>query len=200
MYHEFFPPALPANWFISDDDPDNNYIELLGFDGEFLVSISYEPDENSIKPYFLNLQQMKGAFQRYDYTSFGIGTWYSSSQAASMAAFDLLVLLNENYGKFLPVSQELWVSLGPSNEMEQVQKRFGGDLRIHDGLVLKEILFHIMDEDLMATAKRIVHTYIHDFNVLEQHFEGGTIYNENNQKLYQLDYFGRIINENPIRL
>jgi hypothetical protein len=84
MYKAFFPPTLSPNWTISDDDPDNKYIELLGFDGEYLIAISYEPDENESNPYFLNFQQMKGSFLRYDYTSFGIKTWYVSAKAATL--------------------------------------------------------------------------------------------------------------------
>lgn len=199
MYKAFFPTAICPNWKITDDDPDNKYIELLGYDGEYLISISHEPDENPEKPYFLNFQQLKGAFLRYDYTSFGIGCWYSSPKAAAVAATELMEILKNNYSKFLPISQEMFVGLGPSSQLEQMQISLGGMLMVSDAfgqeLVFKQVLFMPQDHDLMVTAGRIIKSYTALFHVNEADFIGGILCSEDSKYLGRLDFHGNLLNE-----
>jgi hypothetical protein len=198
MYKAFFPQAICANWIISDNDPDNKYIELLGFNGEYLISISYEVDENEANPYFLNFQQMKGSFLRYDYTSFGMKTWYVSPKAAVAAAIELMAIVKELYPKFLPISHEMYVGLGPSSQLEQIQNALGGVLMVStvsgQELVFKHIQFMPQDHDLMVTASTIIKSYATAFQVTESDFIGGILCNENGQYLGRLDFKGEVIN------
>lgn len=199
MYKAFFPQAICANWTISDDDPDNKYIELLGFDGEYLISISYEADENEENPYFLNFQQMKGSFLRYDYTSFGMKTWYASPKAAVDAAIELMAIVREFYPKFFPISHEIYVGLGPSSQLEQIQRSLGGVLMVSDAfgqeLVFKQVLFMPQDHELMVTAGKIIQSYTAFFQMCEADFIGGTLCNEDGKYLGKLDFHGNPFNE-----
>jgi hypothetical protein len=199
MYKAFFPPTLSPNWRISDDDPDNKYIELLGFDGEFLIAISHEPDENEVNPYFLNFQQMKGSFLRYDYTSFEIDCWYPSPEAATLTAFALMQKVNQHYPKFLPISHEMYIGLGPVSQLEQIQGFLGGVLMVSHvsgkELVFKKVLFRPEDLDLMVTAGRVIQSYTTIFQLSEADFIGGILCNEDGKYLGKLDFHGEVINE-----
>lgn len=199
MYKAFFPQAICANWIISDDDPDNKYIELLGFDGEYLISISYEADENEENPYFLNFQQMKGSFLRYDYTGFGMKTWYASPKAAVAAAIELMAIVRELYPKFLPISHEMYVGLGPSSQLGQIQRSLGGVLMVSDAfgqeLVFKQVQFMPQDYDLMVTAGKIIQSYTTFFQINDTDFIGGTLCNKDGKYLGKLDFHGNPLNE-----
>lgn len=199
MYTTHFKGPINPHWVIADDDPANKYIELLGYKGEYLISISHEPDENPPKPYFLNFQQMKGAFQRYDYTAFGVGCWYASPRSAVLAAMELMELVAQNYPKFLPISQELYVALAPVAHVERIQRELGGVLMISSvsgqELVFKQVQFMPQDADLMVTAKRIIQSYTSLFQLSETDFIGGLLCNENGQYLGRLDYNGKILSE-----
>lgn len=199
MYQAHFPPSIDPNWIISDDDPDNKYIELLGYDREFLILISFEPDENESKPYFLNFQQMKGSFLRYDYTTFGISCWHSSPKEAVSTATELMEVVKINYPKVAPVSHEMYVGLGLVSEIEKVKNALGGDLMVSDafgqGLVFKQVQFIAQDSDLIETAGRIIKNYTSLFQVAEADFVGGILCNEKAQFLGKLDYKGNFLNE-----
>jgi hypothetical protein len=199
MYQTFFPPALSPNWKITDDDPDNKYIELLGYAGEFLIAISFEADENEINPYFLNFQQMKGSFLRYDYTQFGMDCWYPSPETATLAAFALMKLVNLHYPKFLPISHEMYIGLGPLSQLEQIQRYFGGKLMASSvsgkDMVFKKLIYLPGEEDFIATAGKIIRDYVTHFKVAEADFIGGYLCNENSQKLGKLDYQGNLFIE-----
>lgn len=199
MYSTHFQGPINPHWVIADDDLANKYIELLGYKGEYLISISYEPDENPQKPYFLNFQQMKGAFQRYDYTAFGIACWYLSPQSATLSAMELMELVEQKYPKFLPISHELYVSLGPVANLERIQRVLGGVLLVFSvfgqELVFKQVQFMPQDADLIITAKKIIQSYTTLFQLTETDFAGGILCNENGQYLGRLDYNGQTIGE-----
>jgi hypothetical protein len=199
MYYRYFPQTFSPHWVISDDDPDNKYIELLGYNGEYLIAISHESDENEENPYFLNFQQMKGAFLRYDYTSFGIQTWYSSPKAAVDAVINLMEVVDELYPQFLPISHEMYVGLGPSSQLDQIQRSLGGVLMVSEAfgqaLVFKHVQFMPQDHDLMVTALKIIKSYTIIFQVNESDFIGGILCNENGQYLGRLDFHGNPLKE-----
>ncbi|AFL83522.1 hypothetical protein Belba_0875 [Belliella baltica DSM 15883] len=199
MYQAHFSSSIDPNWMISEDDPDNKYIELLGYDREFLISISFEPDENVSKPYFLNFQQMKGAFQRYDYTTFGISCWHASPKETVSTAIELMKMVKINYPNFSPVSHEIYVGLGPVSEMDKVKNDLGGEFMVSDAfgkaLVFKKVQFIAQDFDLIETACRIIKNYTSMFQVSEAEFIGGILCNEKAQYLGGLDYKGNFLNE-----
>ena len=196
MYQAFFPPALSPNWKITDDDPGNKYIELLGYGGEFLIAIS---NENEANPYFLSFQQMKGSFLRYDYTQFGIDSWYPSPEAATLAAFALMQIVNLHYPKFLPISHEMYIGLCPLSQLEQIQRYFGGKLMTSSvsgkDVVFKKVIYLSGEVDFIATAGKIIRDYVTHFKIAEADFIGGYLCNENSQKLGKLDYQGNLFIE-----
>lgn len=198
MYYRYFPQTFSPHWVIADDDPDNKYIELLGYNGEYLIAISHEADENEENPYFLNFQQMKGAFIRYDYSGFGIQTWYGSPKAAVDAAIKLMDVVDELYPQFLPISYEMYVGLGPSSQLEQIQRYLGGELMVSEAfglaLVFKHVQFMPQDHDFMVTASRNIKSYATAFQATESDFIGGILCNENGQYLGRLDFKGEVIN------
>lgn len=199
MYQAYFPPTLSPNWKITDDDPDNKYIELLGYGGEFLISISWDHYENKVNPYFLSFQQMKGAFLRYDYTQFGMDCWYPNPEAATLAAFALMELVNLHYPKFLPISLEMYIGLGPLSQLEQIQRYFGGELKVSSvsgkDLVFKKLIYMPGEDDFFATAGKIIRDYVTHFKIAEEDFIGGYLCNEDSQKLGKLDYQGNLFIE-----
>lgn len=199
MYKVHFPSSIDSNWMISDDDPDSKYIELLGYDREFLISISFEPDENESKPYFLNFQQMKGAFLRYDYTTFGISCWHGSPREAVSNVIELMEVVNINYLKFAPVSQEMYVGLAPVSDIEKVKNIIGGELMVFDAfgeaLIFRQVQFMSQDFDMIETAGRIIQNYTLMFGVTEAEFVGGILCNEEAHYLGKLDYKGSLLNE-----
>jgi len=199
MYQAFFPPALLPNWKITDDDPDNKYIELLGYGGEFLIAISFEPDENEANPYFLSFQQMKGAFLRYDYTTFEIDCWYPDPEAATLAAFALMQMVNIHYPKFLPISHEMYIGLGPLSQLEQIQRYFGGKLMASSvsgkDMVFKKLIYLPGEDDFFAHAGKIIREYVTHFKIAKADFIGGYLCNEDSQKLGKLDYQGNLFIE-----
>ncbi len=204
MYKAFFPYTLYPNWAISDDDPDNKYIELLGYGGEFLISIGYDPDENRINPYFLNFQQMKGAFQRFDYTQFGMDCRYASPKAAVHAVTKLMAAVRENYTRFLPITNTVYVALGPVSQYEQIKRSLGGELRKSSGpnhaLVYKSVHFLPGNDDYVIAAGDIVRSYVSHFHVDKADFIGGRLCNEDLRFLGKLNNEGKFTEEvdNPI--
>jgi hypothetical protein len=204
MYKAFFPQTLSPDWVISDDDPDHEYIELLGYGGEFLISISYDPDENQTYPFFLNFQQMKGAFLRYDYTEFGFDCWYASPKDAVQAATKLMTVVRVNYAKFLPITNTVYVALGPVSHYVQVRRSLGGELIKSSGpdheLVYKEVRFLPGNHDYEIAAGEIVRTYVSLFHIEEADFIGGRLCNEDLCFLGKLDHDGKVTSDvdNPI--
>jgi hypothetical protein len=204
MYKAFFPQTLSPDWAISDDDPDHKYIELLGYGGEFLISISYDPNENKTNPYFLNFQQMKGAFLRYDYTQFGFDCWYASPKAAVHAATKLMAVMRVNYARFLPITNTVYVALGPVSQYEQIKRSLGGELRKSSGpdheLVYKKVLFLPGNHDYEIAAGEIVRNYVSLFHIEEADFIGGRLCNEDLRFLGKLNHEGKVTSDgdNPI--
>lgn len=204
MYKAFFPPILSPDWVIVDDDHDNKYIELLGYGGEFLISISCDPYENKTYPYFLNFQQMKGAFLRFDYTQFGMDSWYSSLKAAVRAATKLMALVRQNYARFLPITNTVYVALGPVSQYEQIRRSLGGEVRKSSGpdhaLVYKEVLFLPGNDDYEIAAGTIIRTYVSGFHIGKADFIRGRLCNEDLRFLGKLDHEGNPTSEadNPI--
>jgi hypothetical protein len=204
MYKAFFPQTLSPDWVIADDDPDHKYIELLGYGGEFLISISCDPYENKTSPYFLNFQQMKGAFQRFDYSQFDMDCWYASPKTAVHAAIKLMALVRQNYARFLPITNTVFVSLGPVSQYEQIKRSLGGELRKSSGpdheLVYKRVLFLPGNDDYEIAAGNIIRNYVSGFHIEKADFVGGRLCNEDLRFLGKLDHEGKLTAEvdNPI--
>ncbi|WP_339704542.1 hypothetical protein [Algoriphagus aquimarinus] len=143
MYKKHLPELLPENWIISELDEANGYVEFLGFDGEFLISIMKHLDESPSEPYFLCLNQMKGILGRYDFDSLDWPEWFENPTEAMDSALRLMEWINQNYPDFVPVTQYVMVSLGTEDKMRSVLKHFGDPVSVHEfqnqKLVFREV-------------------------------------------------------------
>ncbi|MDP3201309.1 MAG: hypothetical protein Q8M62_15855 [Algoriphagus sp.] len=128
MNKDYLPQSPPENWIITEIDEANEYLEFSGFNGEFLVSVMAHPEDNPSKPYFLSLSQLKGILHRYDFENLNWPEWHATPNDALKSAFDLMKWMNENYQSFIPLTLEVWVSLGSIDQLELIQKHFKDEL------------------------------------------------------------------------
>jgi len=143
MYKKHLPELLPENWKLSDLDEANGYVEFLGFDGEFLISIMKHLDEYPSDPYFLCLNQMKGILGRYDFDSLHWPEWFENPKEAMDSAFKLMEWINQNYADFVPLTQYVLVSLGTEDRINSVLNHFHDPVTVHEfqnqKLVFREV-------------------------------------------------------------
>lgn len=143
MYKKHLPELLPENWILSDLDEKNGYLEFLGYEGEFLVSVMKHLDEYPSNPYFLCLNQMKGILGRYDFDSLGWPEWFEDPKEAMDSALKLMDWINQNYPDFVPVTNYVMVSLGTEDKIGSVLKHFGDPIEVHEfqnqKLVFREV-------------------------------------------------------------
>ena len=132
MYENHIPATIPANWKISELDEENECLEFLGFDDEFLVSLMKHKYDNPSAPYFLCLNQMKGILDRCDFENLEWPEWFENAEDGVDSAIKLMEWINQNYQNFLPVTQEVWVSLGSEDQRNQIEGYFSGDLQLHE--------------------------------------------------------------------
>ncbi|MEB2777456.1 hypothetical protein SYJ56_19230 [Algoriphagus sp. D3-2-R+10] len=132
MSLSYLTDTLPENWLIGELDQDNEYLELLGHDGEFLVSIMNHEYDNPGKPYFLNLSQLKGILGRYDFESLGWPEWYKEAKDAVNSALKLMEWINQNYGTFDPVTNYVLVSLGTEDRIDSIRTHFYGRIMVQE--------------------------------------------------------------------
>lgn len=128
MNKDYLPQSPPENWIITEIDEANEYLEFSGFNGEFLISVMAHPEDNPSEPYFLSLSQLKGILHRYDFEKLHWPEWHENPNDAVKSAMDLMEWMNENYQSFIPLTLEVWVSLGSIDQLELIQKHFEDDL------------------------------------------------------------------------
>ena len=124
MFLDYLPYPLPENWLIGELDQDNEYLEFLGYNGEFLVSIMKHEYNNPQKPYFLNLSQLKGILGRFDFESLDWPEWFEDLKEAMESASALIEWINQNYGTFDPVTNYVLVSLGTEERIDSIRRHF----------------------------------------------------------------------------
>ncbi|UZD22286.1 hypothetical protein PBT90_02350 [Algoriphagus halophytocola] len=143
MFLNHLPHPLPENWLIGELDQDNEYLELLGHNEEFLLSIMKHEYDNPAKPYFLNLSQLKGILCRYDFESLDWPEWFKSPKDGVESAIRLMEWINLNYGTFDPVSNSVLVSLGTEDRVDSIRAHFGGRVMVQEfqnrKLVFREV-------------------------------------------------------------
>lgn len=143
MYKKHLPELLPENWKLSDLDEANGYVEFLGFDGEFLISIMYHVDEYPADPYFLTLTQMKGILGRYDFESLDWPEWFGDTKHAVDSALKLMNWINQNYEDFDPVTNYVMLSLGTEDRLNSISRHFDGNIIVQEfqkqRLVFREV-------------------------------------------------------------
>lgn len=143
MYKTHLPELLPENWILSDLDEANGYVEFLGCDGEFLISIMKHVDEYPADPYFLTLNQMKGILGRYDFESLDWPEWFGDPKDAMDSVLKLMDWINQNYEDFDPVTNYVMVSLGTEDRLNSISRHFDGYITVQEfqnkRLVFREV-------------------------------------------------------------
>lgn len=132
MYKEHLPDLLPENWVLSDLDEANGYVEFLGFEGEFLISVMYHAEEYPADPYLLNLSQMKGILGRYNFENLDWPEWFGDTNEAIESALKLMDWMNQNYGTFDPVTNYVMVSLGKEERLNSISSHFDGYITVEE--------------------------------------------------------------------
>ncbi|WP_339865377.1 hypothetical protein [uncultured Algoriphagus sp.] len=143
MFLDYLPHPLPENWLISEIDQDNEYLEFLGHNGEFLVSIMKHEYDNPKKPYYLSLTQLKGILGRFDFESLDWPEWFQAEKEALESALKLMEWINQNYGTFDPVTNYVLVSLGTEERIDSIRRHFDGRIMVQEfqnrKLVFREV-------------------------------------------------------------
>lgn len=128
MNKDYLPQSPPENRILTEIDEANEYLEFSGFNEEFLVSVMAHPEDNPSKPYFLSFSQLKGIIGRYDFENLNWPEWHENPNDALKSAMDLMEWMNQNYASFIPMTLEVWVSLGSIEQLELIQKHFEDEL------------------------------------------------------------------------
>lgn len=132
MYSKHLPAELPENWTIAEIDEENNYIEFLGFDEEFLISIMKDTYENPDEPFHLVMNPLKGILSRYDFENLDWPQWFGKRKDTVRSTLDLINWINQTHHNFAPVTLEVYVSLGTEDQFPLIEKHYQGELIIHE--------------------------------------------------------------------
>jgi hypothetical protein len=190
MYKSYLPETLPENWVISELDEIYGYLELIGFNGEFLVSVMKHEYDNPSKPYFLSLSQTKGILERYEFEKLNWPEWFEITEQAMDSAIQLLEWINHHYENFLPVTLEVLVSLGAANQLSQFEKYFSGNLITHDyqdeRLVFHKVSLHQNAFSYDESAIQTICHYAKCYNLPIEKLTGGLVTNEKFQLIADL--------------
>jgi|GEM_PF-1601706 len=190
MYKSYLPETLPENWVIGELDEIYDYLDFLGFDGEFLVSVMKHEYDNPSKPYFLSLSQAKGILERYEFEKLNWPEWFGTAQEAVNSAIKLLDWINHNYENFLPLTLEVWVALGSADELSQLEKYFEGNLLTHE-YQGERLIFHKISllQNAPSYAESAIQTICHYakcYNIPIEEITGGLLTNEKYQLIADL--------------
>ena len=190
MYTDHLPESLPGNWVIAELDEANEYLEFLGFEGEFLISVMPHPEENPSLPYFLSLSQLKGILGRYEFESLDWPEWHVSAKEAIGSALLLMEWINRHYESFSPLTLEVFVSLGTVDRLDRLSRFFGDGLAVNDfegqPLVFRKVRLLRGAEDYAASAIATICHYAENCNVSADEITGGLLTNERFQLIEDL--------------
>jgi len=182
MYKSFLAETVPENWVIGELDEVYGYLEFLGFDGEFLISVMEHAYDNPSKPFFLSLSQTKGILERYDFEKLKWPDWFGTAEEAVKSAIQLLEWLNQNYKNFLPLTLEVWVSLGSADQLSQLEKYFDGNLVTHEyqaeRLVFSKVSMLQNASSYAESAIQTIWRYAKCYNIPIEEITGGLLTNE----------------------
>jgi hypothetical protein len=182
MYKSYLPETLPENWVISELDEIYGYLELIGFNGEFLVSVMKHEYDNPSKAYFLSLSQTKGILERYEFEKLNWPEWFETAEQAVDSAIKLLEWINQNYENFLPLTLEVWVALGSAAQLSQLEKYFEGNLLTHEyqgeRLVFRKVSLLQNASSYEESAIQTICQYAKCCNLSIEEITGGLLTNE----------------------
>lgn len=190
MYTDHLPESLPGNWIIAELDEANEYLEFLGFEGEFLISVMPHPEENPSLPYFLSLSQLKGILGRYDFESLDWPEWHQSAKEGTGSALLLMEWINRHYESFCPLTLEVYVSVGTGDQLDLLSRFFEDELAVHDfegqALVFRKVRLLFGAEDYAASAIATICHYAESCNISADEVTGGQLTNERFQLIEDL--------------
>ncbi|MEN2283118.1 hypothetical protein AAGF08_13325 [Algoriphagus sp. SE2] len=129
MYLSYLPPVLHP-WKISENDEENNYLELSGYSGEFRMYLTEDNFDNPEKPYKLGFDQTQGILERFDYSSLEVDSFYSTPKEAANALVKLGSSIADLYNEFLPVTNEVFLALGDARHFDNYHKILGGEIKL----------------------------------------------------------------------
>lgn len=182
MYIKYLPAELPQNWVIAEIDEKNDYIEFLGFDEEFLISIMKDSYENSDEPFHLIMNPLKGMLSRYDFENLDWPQWFANRIEAVRSALDLMNWMNQNYSNFDPVTLEVFVSIGTEDQLPVIQKYYEGELIIHpyanEQLVFKKVSLLRGSWDYSESAIESICHFFKTMKLSPEELKGGILTNE----------------------
>lgn len=190
MYTDYLPAELPKNWVIAEIDEKNDYIEFLGFDEEFLISIMKDSYENSDEPFHLIMNPLKGMLSRYAFENLDWPQWFANRIEAVRSALDLMNWMNQNYSNFDPVTLEVFVSIGTEDQLPVIQKYYEGELIIHpyanEQLVFKKVSLLRGSWDYSESAIESICHFAKTVKLSPEEWKGGILTNEKFQILEDL--------------
>ncbi|REG94309.1 hypothetical protein [Algoriphagus antarcticus] len=190
MYKSYLPETLPENWVISELDEIYGYLEFLGCDEEFLVSVMKHEYDNPAKPYFLSLSQTKGILERYEFEKLNWTEWFETLEGAVDSAIQLMEWINQNRKNFLPLTLEVLVSLGSADQLSQLEKYFEGNLDTHeyqgDRLVFHKVSLLQNAPSYAESAIQTICHYAKCYNIPIEEITGGLLTNEKYQLIADL--------------
>lgn len=190
MYTKHLPAELPENWVIAELDEENDYLEFLGFEGEFLVSIMKDTYENPDEPFHLVMNPLKGILSRYDFEKLNWPECFAKRKDAVQSAVELMTWMNQNYPNFDPVTLEVYVSVGTVDQLDLLQGFFLEKLSIHDlegqPLVFRKVRLLPGAGDYAASAIETICHYAKNCTAAEEEFRGGLLTNERFQLIEDL--------------
>lgn len=182
MYTEHLPASFPESWIIAEMDEDNEYLEFLGFDGEFLISVMPHPEENPSLPYFLTLSQLKGILGRNDFEEMEWPEWHANPAEVVQSAIDLMQWMNRNYGSFIPVTLEVWVSLGSIEQLKLIQKHFEDELVFQNfqgqQLIFKPLNLSWGSSSYSESTIRTLCHFLENYSISPENLTAGILTNE----------------------
>jgi len=189
-FKNYLPETIPENWVIGELDETNEYVEFLGFDGGFLVSVMKHEFDNPSKPYFLSLSQLKGIFECYEFEKLNWPDWFETAKEAIDSSFKLLEWINQNHKDFLPLTLEVWVSLGSLDQLSQLEKYFEDNLVTHEfreeRLVFRKVSLLQNASSYAESAIQTICHYAKCYNLPIEELIGGLLTNEKFQLIEDL--------------
>ncbi|MDI1324238.1 MAG: hypothetical protein PSV36_15915 [Algoriphagus sp.] len=182
MYQPYLPDPLPENWKIGELDEKYGYLEFLGFEGEFLVAVMDQSNDNPSAPFNLFMNQLKGVLHRHDFEKLDWPAWFESEKEAVDSALQLMNWINQNYSDFLPLTLEVLVSVGKEAQLDILRSYYKEGLSIHEyeGEVFvfrKVSLLYGCTEFEESAIKSICH-FAQSYNMAIEEVKGGLLTNE----------------------
>ena len=182
MYKNYLPDPLPENWKIGELDQKYGYLEFLGFDGEFLVAVMDQSNDNPSAPFNLFMNQLKGILHRYDFGKLDWPEWFESEKEAVDSALQLMNWITSHYSDFLPLTLEVLVSIGTEDQLDILRSYFRDDLRRHEyngeKLVFRKVSLLHGSTCFEESAIHSICHFAHSHNLSSEEVKGGLLTNE----------------------